>query len=97
MQSPVPGVLLILGIAGAVADRRYLRAGGARSTRRDKLLFSIAIGLSMLVVGAGVLSGSAELTGDLISLFGPLLFALWELGRFRTRRRLPIGKTPTTS
>ena len=97
MTSPIPGLLLILAAAAAIADRRYIRAGGVRSSRRDKIYFSIAVGLCLAVLVLLAVQGASS--GDLGTAAGfltPVLFALWELGRFRTRRANPISpKVPS--
>jgi hypothetical protein len=93
--SGFPVVLLILAIWGAVADRRYKRKGGKKSSNRDKVMFLIALVLIVaLFVVLGLIGGSSADIGGMIGQASPviaiLLFALWELGRWRVRRNNPL-------
>jgi len=95
-QNGTSGLLLILAIVGAVADWRYKREGGVKPTGRDRLYFVLA---SLLCVGfltiLGIRGASAEALGSLTGLFTVLLFAIWELGRWRIRRKFPFPAAPT--
>lgn len=91
MPKPIPGLLLILAIVGAVVDYRYVKAGGLRSTRKERAYLGVATGLCIVVlVVFGTLGASAEALGAASVDVSVFLFALWELGRFRTRRDNPI-------
>jgi hypothetical protein len=87
-------ILLILAIAGAVADWKYKKRGGTPSTFKDRLYFGIACGLcaAMFVILA-ISGGGAEAAGSLAALVGALLFVLWEAGRWRTRRKNPLPQS----
>ena len=91
--SPVPGLLLILAVWGAIADWRYKRKGGKRPTKREKGLFlsCIAAVIALLVVLA-VLGATAHSIGYITPELVVLLFALWEMGRWRVRRANPLPK-----
>jgi protein-S-isoprenylcysteine O-methyltransferase Ste14 len=97
--SPVSGLILIASTVGAVIDFRYVRAGGKRSARIEKILFwAIAL---VLVVAIGA---TEYLNLDPYGILGytivPLvvvLFGAWELGRWRTRRKFPLQKMPAKS
>ncbi len=90
--SPVPGLLLILSIIGAIIDWRYLRRGGTRPSKRDKIMFFSAVGaIVLLLVVLGMLGSSSEAVGGAIVDIAVLLFALWELGRWRMRRKYPLA------
>jgi hypothetical protein len=49
MQSPIPGLVLMLSIIGAVVDWQYHKAGGKPSSRQDRLLFG---GVVLVLIGA---------------------------------------------
>jgi hypothetical protein len=98
--SPVPGVVLILAVWGAVVDWRYKRKGGKKSSKKDGLLFLAALGVVVVffavwaVIGVGDVAGTIGETSPFIAI---VLFATWELGRWRARRKNPISqgrKTP---
>ncbi len=90
--SPVPGLLLILSIIGAIIDWRYLRRGGTRPSKRDKIMFfSAAAAVVLLLVVLGMLESNPEALGGAMVDIAVLLFALWELGRWRMRRKYPLA------
>lgn len=94
--SPVPGLLLVLSIAGAVADWRYKRNGGKRSTRRDRMLYLIALLLvASLLAVLWQIGGPQEagIIGSIIPSLAILLFAAWEMGRWRVRRKNPLSSS----
>ncbi len=99
--SPVPVLLLILAAWGAIADSRYKRKGGKRPTKREKvlLLSCIAVVITLLVVfavrGATEAEATAHSIGYVTTQIAILLFALWEMGRWRVRRANPLPKGPT--
>ena len=90
-SSPVLGLVLIMAVVGAVADFRYKRAGGKRPTVKDRWLFGTPV---FLVAGAiAVLDYRGEnpaILGAASFDLSVLLFALWELGRWRMRRKYPL-------
>lgn len=87
---------------GAVVDHRYKKAGGKPSSKRDRTLFLLAL---LLAAGFFVLLAFLPNGNDLLDPFRleriegqivvPLavwLFAAWELGRWRMRRKYPLEK-----
>ncbi len=93
--SPIPGLLLVLAVWGAIADWRYKRKGGKRPTKREKLLFlsCIAIVVVLLVVLA-MLGAPADSIGYVTPYIAILLFGVWEWWRWRVRLANPLSKTP---
>jgi len=88
-------LLLLIGVLGAIADWRYVRAGGVKPARKDWIYLGVVIGLcAVVLIVLGLLGGSAEGVGQATALLGALVFALWEFGRFRTRRSNPIKARP---
>jgi hypothetical protein len=101
------GVLLVLSIIGVVVDYRYKKAGGKRSSTRDKILFLLAL---LLVAGFFILLAVLTPGDDLHDPFrlerieGQIalpvavwLFFAWEVGRWRMRRKYPLEKPPQES
>jgi len=85
-------VVLVLSIIGAVADWQYVRAGGKKSARRERLLF---FGIVLIVIAAIAITEfvGADPYGILGFTIVPLfvcLFGAWELGRWRTRLKNPL-------
>jgi hypothetical protein len=90
-QSPVPGLLLIASIVGAVVDYKYKKAGGRRPSKSERILFLLVV---LVVVGfiAWADSINPAIAGDIsVPLVIFLLFS-WELGRWRMRRKYPLPK-----
>jgi hypothetical protein len=91
--SPLPGLILLLSIAGVFMDWRYRRAGGRPSSRRDKILF-----LSVVLLVAGTIATllylgyNPEILGEIMVPVAIWLFFAWELGRWRMRRKYPLPK-----
>ncbi len=86
------GLLLILAIIGAVCDRRYLKAGGEPpSEKHYRLMFITVI---VVIAFVAVLSLMSNHPGTVLIQvgfrFGIILFALWQFGRFRMRRKHPL-------
>lgn len=93
-SSPVPGAALILAIWGAVVDWRYKHKGGKKSSKKDKLLFLTALGLVVaffIVLGLIGVGDVAGIIGAATVDFAIVLFATWELGRWRVRRKNPLA------
>jgi hypothetical protein len=92
---PVLTILLVLGVLGAITDWKYHKGGGKPSSRNDRILFWV---LTLLVAGAITF---AELTdwdpygilGFVILPITVFLFAGWELGRWRMRRKYPLANS----
>jgi drug/metabolite transporter (DMT)-like permease len=96
--NPTTGILLIIAIIGAVIDSRYKRKGGMRSSERDRILFAIAVGLVVaMFVTLAILGADSFTIGYVLPDIAILLFALWEVGRWRTRRKNPLPKLPVVS
>jgi uncharacterized BrkB/YihY/UPF0761 family membrane protein len=91
--SPVPVGALILAICGAVVDWRYKRKGGRKPSKKDRLLFLTAFGLVVAFFVALALLRVGDVAG-MIGVttvdFGIVLFATWELSRWRVRRKNPL-------
>jgi hypothetical protein len=84
-------IFLLWAIWGAVVDWKYVRRGGARATRSDRLCGLAAVGLgAALLVFLGVRGASAESLGSITALVGTLVFSLWEFARWRVRRKNPL-------
>ncbi len=96
------GILLILAIAGLVCDRRYLKAGGKPpSDTHYRLMFITMIVFAAFVAVLSLMSNDPGTVLIQIGFrIGILLFALWQLGRFRMRRKYPLynaSKSPHAS
>ena len=100
--SPVPLLLLVLSVVGLIADYRYKKAGGRPSSKRDKTIFLVVL---LLVAGFFVLLAVLpngddlhdpfrleRLEGQFVIPVALWLFAAWELGRWRMRRKYPLAK-----
>jgi hypothetical protein len=89
----LPGAL-ILAIWGAIVDWRYKRKGGKKPSKKDRLLFLTALALVAAFFGAIAVSGIEDVAGALGAAsadFSIVLFATWELGRWRVRRKYPLS------
>jgi cytochrome c biogenesis protein CcdA len=96
--SPVPGVVLILSVIGAIADWRYKRKGGNKSSKRERIMFLIALLLVVaLFTVLTALGASAGGIGHVLPLFAIILFGTWELGRWRARRKFPLSPPEKTT
>ncbi len=99
--NPLPLVVLVLAILGALSDWRYKRKGGKKPGRRAKIIFRTGLALvSALLVIMLMLayrnpaatekiteSGAAAITGIGITLFG-----IWEFYRWMVRSKNPPSK-----
>jgi drug/metabolite transporter (DMT)-like permease len=85
--------LILWAIWGAVADFRYQRRGGNKPTRADwgRLLVVVGLCLGLLVL-LGSVGATAGALGGATAFLLTLVFAVWELGRWRVRRRHPLSK-----
>jgi hypothetical protein len=84
--------LLILATWGAIIDSRYKHRGGKKPSKWDWLFFFAAalllpVPLSVTFV---LLRADAPAFGFVFIEAATLLFALWELGRWRVRRNNPL-------
>jgi hypothetical protein len=91
---PMPnfsGIFILWAIWGAIANWRYVKRGGVRATRTDKLGGMAAVGLGLaLIVFLGARGASAESLGSMTATIFALIFSLWELSRWRVRRNNPL-------
>jgi drug/metabolite transporter (DMT)-like permease len=91
------GAAIVLAIIGAVVDFRYRRKGGKKSSKKDMLMFGIAglliaaLYVTLLVIGGSTYAGPEIIGYTVVPIFG-VLFAAWELGRWRVRRKNPLPK-----
>ena len=97
-SNSVPGVVLILAILGAVVDWRYRRKGGKKSSKKDWILFLAALAVLVVffvvlsLIGVGDVAGAI---GEATPFFAIVLFAAWELGRWRVRSKNPLPQSAT--
>jgi hypothetical protein len=83
-----------VSVGAAVVDWRYVKKGGVRSTRREKVYGALAVGLCLLLLVAVGLSGvSAAVVGEVSFLPTVLILGIWEFHRFRVRRAHPLQQT----
>lgn len=90
---PTDAVLLALATWGAVADSRYRLSGGRTPTKRERLLFLTAALLLVVPLLATLVLLKAAYPLALAFILietGIVLFAIWELGRWRVRRENPV-------
>jgi len=91
--TPTDALLLTLAIWGAIVDSRYRRRGGTKPSKRDSILFLVATAILAvpLFIALGLLGANALAFGFGLFEAAILLFALWELGRWRVRRQHPLS------
>jgi hypothetical protein len=93
-NQPLPnfsGIFLLLAVWGAIVDWRYRRRGGVKAGRSAKMFGLAAVGLGLAVlVFLGAWGASAYYLGSATATIGALLFFLWELARWRVRRKNPV-------
>lgn len=94
-QTPIPGLITVLSIIGAVVDWRYKRAGGQRSTRRDWMYFLLVVLVEVGFVVWIYVSGSPAIAGHVTAALLIFTFGAWELGRWRVRCKHPLPPKPT--
>ena len=89
------GIFILWALWGAIVDWRYIRRGGIKPNKNDKLGVLAAIGLCIaVIVFVGIRGASAESIGSMTGLFLTLIFSLWEFARWRIRRKNPLPKIP---
>ena len=89
------GAGFVFAIIGAIYDWQYIRKGGRRSNRAERLWFLFLVALVAALYAVLVfMGGSAELIGYITPTFVIVLFAMWELGRWRVRRKNPLPEPP---
>lgn len=89
--TPTDALLLILATWGAIIDSRYKRRGGEKPSKRDRIFF-LAAALFLVVplsVTFVLLRTDALALAFVFIEAAILLFAVWELGRWRVRRSNP--------
>jgi drug/metabolite transporter (DMT)-like permease len=86
------GLILILAVCGAAVDWRYLQKGGKEPSKSDWNFLLIALGLVVALFALLAYLGGSEygLVKAGIEVF-VMLFGLWELGRWRVRRKNPLN------
>jgi hypothetical protein len=85
------GLVLIASVVAAVIDWRYKRRGGKKPTLKDRRFFLAACAVCFIcLILFAVLGSSAEGLGYLFGCCLVILFAVWELARWRVRRRNPL-------
>jgi len=90
-QDLIYGFVLVLSILGAIGDWRYRRDGGKQPGKKEKILFLSAILLVVALFAVlATLGASAEMIRYLVPPIAIILFAAWELGRWRVRRTNPL-------
>jgi hypothetical protein len=97
---PADAVLLALATWGAIADSRYQLSGGRTPTKRERMLFLAATLLLMVPLFATLVLLKAIYPLLLAFIFleaGIVLFAVWELGRWRVRRKNPVVANNSTA
>ena len=109
MQTPAEtnkgsmGIVFIVSAIAAFFDWRYKRQGGKKPTARDRWMFCAACGVCLICLATlGLMGASAG--GDVAGALGEaipgvliVLFALWELGRWRVRRKNPVVSKATST
>ena len=92
-NDPVPVLILISAVIGAIADYRYTKQGGKRARGRDLVTFWSACGaIVILLIIMSMMMRNTEAIGSAAVHVVILMFALWELGRWKTRRNNPLTK-----
>jgi amino acid permease len=94
--SLLPAAALILAIWGAVVDWRYKRKGGKKPSKKDRLLFLTAFALVFAFFVVLALIGVGDVAGMIGAAsvdFALVLFATWELARWRVRNKNPIQQS----
>ncbi len=99
MQTPAQtsdaqmGIVFIVSLVAAIIDWRYKRQGGKKPTTRDRWMFCAACGICLMcLLVLGLMGASAEVLGAMTPGLLVLLFAVWEVGRWRIRRKNPVVK-----
>lgn len=90
-QNLIYGIVLALSVLGAIRDWRYRQNGGRPPGKSEKILFLSGV---LLVIGLfavlAALGAGSEMIGYLAPPIAIILFATWELGRWRVRRTNPL-------
>lgn len=85
------GILFFGAIGGAIVDALYVRRGGKRPSRNDKIGLLVAVGLCIAVlIFLGVRGAAAYTLGEIAAQLFFLVFIIWEVARWRMRRKHPI-------
>lgn len=75
-----------LAVVGAFFDWRYIRRGGQRPTREERLYLAAALALCAATVALMFVRAGGGPAGGLAALLGSLVFGLYQLRRFFIRR-----------
>jgi uncharacterized membrane protein (UPF0136 family) len=93
-SNPLTGIILIVAICGAIADRHYKKMGGDRPDKSEKWGLAIAITVSVaLLIMFAIRVRPDNLPRALGEWMGQLtcwVFAGWEAWRWQIRRHNPI-------
>jgi drug/metabolite transporter (DMT)-like permease len=101
MQAPTPantsdaqfGFIFFVSVFAAMIDWRYKRRGGKKPSARDRWMFCAACVFCIICVAVfGFMGASPEGMGLLTTNILILLFAVWEFGRWRIRRKNPLDQ-----
>jgi drug/metabolite transporter (DMT)-like permease len=85
------GAGFVFAIIGAIYDWQYIRKGGRRSNRAERLWFLFLVALVAALYGVLIYFGdSGALIGYITPTFTIVLFSVWELGRWKVRRKNPL-------
>ncbi len=91
--SPPPNTGMIIVYAlliwAAWKDSAYKRAGGVRPDRFEKILLASTIGGSVLVIFLMALR-SPGAAGTLSGVLFVVIFGVWEIFRWRIRKKHPV-------
>ena len=91
------GIVFIVSLVAAIFDWRYKRQGGKKPASRDRWMFGAACGVCLVcLVILGLMGASAEGLGAATPGILIVLFAVWEIGRWRIRRKNPIMSKETS-
>jgi drug/metabolite transporter (DMT)-like permease len=87
------GIVFIVSLVAAIIDWRYKRRGGKKPTAKDRWMFFAACGICLMcLLALGLMGASAEGLGGATPFLLVMLFAVWEFGRWRVRRKNPVVK-----
>lgn len=84
---------LLISFVAWIFDWRYIKRGGKRATRSDKIGLYSAIGLSIAApIAFGMLLSNGEVAGQMMGLCLVSVFCVWEIRRWLVRRKNPVTK-----
>jgi hypothetical protein len=84
-------LVFLFALVATFLDWRHVRAGGRRSSRRERLLLAAAVGSCLLfLLVLGRLGATAEHLGELSATLTIWVWGLWEVARLLVRRKYPV-------